>query len=246
MPNVTPWRRKPRFRGAGGSAEKRFKSERRANIRETWYAWLGVALAAIGLFVWSFYTDPLGTRILALSSGILIGVLFVMWALGGHISSFRWWQGAEGERQTAREIEKLDGDWHCEHDIEYPYGNFDHVLVGPPGLFLLDTKSLTATVSAKDDTLIAGRVRYPGVVFRAAAKSINTSIERRLERRCPWVQAVVVIWGDFPQARHEERDVVYMAGEELVAWITQLPQRVNAPQRAALRTALDDLRASAR
>ena len=48
MPSLIPWRRKRRFRGTGGSAEKRFRSERRANIRETWYAWLGAALAAIG------------------------------------------------------------------------------------------------------------------------------------------------------------------------------------------------------
>jgi hypothetical protein len=56
------------------------------------------------------------------------------------------------------------------------------------------------------------------------------------------VQAVVVVWGDFPQSRHEERDVVYVRGDELRPWLEQLQVRVNAPQRAALVTALQEVR----
>jgi hypothetical protein len=86
-------------------------------------------------------------RGLAGMSGVLAGALLVVWSLGGHVTTFRWWLGAEGERETAKEIEKLEANWHCEHDLEHERGNWDHVLVGPPGVFLLDSKSLSGTVA---------------------------------------------------------------------------------------------------
>jgi Nuclease-related domain len=165
-----------------------------------------------------------------------------MWALGGHYSAFRWWLGAEGERETAAEIEKLGTDWYCEHDLEHDRGNWDHVLVGPPGVFLLDSKRLDNTAAAGGDALRSGRLAFHGGVFRYGAKRIKVALEERLGARAPWVQAVVVVWGDFPQARHEEQDVIYLRGEELRSWLSELPSRINAPQRAALVTGLRELR----
>lgn len=46
------------------------------------------------------------------------------------------------------------------------------------------------------------------------------------------------------QARHEEQDVVYLLGDELRPWLSGLPEKLNAPQRAALTTALREVRAS--
>ena len=171
-----------------------------------------------------------------------VGILLVMYSLGGHISAYWWRLGAEGERETAKQIEKLGPDWHCEHDLEHQYGNYDHVLVGPPGVFLLDSKFLHGVSAAAKDALRSGRVTYPGASFRAGAKTVKVGLERRLGFRGPWVQSVVVVWGDFPQRHHEEEHVVYLVGEDLVDWLTSMPERANAPQRAAYATALRELR----
>jgi hypothetical protein len=48
--------------------------------------------------------------------------------------------------------------------------------------------------------------------------------------------------GELPQARHDEHDVVYLRGDELRPWLSELPERLNAPQRAALVTALQEVR----
>ena len=163
--------------------------------------------------------------------------------MGGHVSAFHWWIGAEGERDTAKEIEKLGSEWHCEHDLEYDHGNWDHVLVGPAGVFLLDSKVLHNTSSARDDALRSGRVYYPGRGFRGGAVRVKLAVEQRIGSRAPWVQAVVVVWGDFPQGYHEEQDVIYLRADRLVPWLCALPEKVNAPQRAALVTALQEVRA---
>jgi Nuclease-related domain len=237
-------RRRTRFAGAGGSAERKFSELRRQNVRDQWKIWLVTGLAAIGFAVWSYYAGHVAGLFLAGMSGLIVGVLLVMWSLGGHISAFRWWLGAEGERETAKEIERLGPEWHCEHDLEHEHGNWDHVLVGPAGVFLLDSKLLNGTAAAGADSLKCGRLAYPGRRFRGGAKQIKELLEQRLGFRGPWVQAVVVVWGDFPQRRHEEEEVVYVQGHELASWLSQLPSKVTAPQRAAYVTALREVRES--
>jgi hypothetical protein len=182
-------RRKQRFQGAGGSATREFNRQRRQNIREQWRVWLCVSAAIVGFAVWSFFAAGVAARALAAMAGLLVGVMLVLWSLGGHVSAFRWWVGAEGERDT-------------------------------------------------------GRLAYSGGGFRGGALRIKQALEERLGARAPWVQAVVVVWGQFPQARHEEQDVVYLLGDELRPWLSGLPEKLNAPQRAALTTALREVRAS--
>lgn len=117
------WKRKQRFAGAGGSSDREFSRQRWQNIREQWRVWLISALGAVGFGVWSFFAGRITGRFLAGMSGVVLGVLWFMWALGGHISTFRWWVGAEGERETAKQIERLGVEWHCEHDLEHGRGN---------------------------------------------------------------------------------------------------------------------------
>ena len=166
--------RRQRFKGAGGSAEREFNRQLRQNIRDDWKVWFGCTAGAVGLAVWSFYAERVASRVLAEASGALFGGLLVLVALGGHISAYRWWLGAEGERETAKQIEKLPASWHCEHDLEFSKGNYDHVLVGPAGVFALDSKLLHGTVAAGQDMLRSGRVTYRGSTCRGSSKRLNT------------------------------------------------------------------------
>jgi Nuclease-related domain len=235
-------RKRMRFAGAGGSSERLFRDQRKANVREDWRVWLALVLTTVGFAIWSLLASGLASRFLAAAAGLLVGVGIVVWALGGHVSTFRWWLGAEGERATAREVEQLGPDWHCEHDIEHDHGNWDHVLVGPPGVFLLDSKFLHGTAAAAQDALRCGRMRFSGSAFRSGAWAVKSAVQRRLGTRSPWVQAVAVVWGDFPQQRHTEDRVVYLSGEHLTEWLESLDERLNAPQRAAIVEALKETR----
>lgn len=54
----------------------------------------------------------------------------------------RWLRGAEGERAVAAVLAKLENDgWLALHDVSLGRGNVDHVLVGPGGIFTIETKS---------------------------------------------------------------------------------------------------------
>ena len=42
--------------------------------------------------------------------------------------------------------------------------------------------------------------------------------------KAPWVQAVVVLWGDFPQRLVADDRLVYVHGTELVRWLRSLSE----------------------
>jgi len=53
-----------------------------------------------------------------------------------------WSQGAEGEEVVGKILEGLVADgWQVVHDVSLGRGNIDHVVVGPAGLFTVETKS---------------------------------------------------------------------------------------------------------
>ncbi len=54
----------------------------------------------------------------------------------------RWLQGARGEEKVARIIASLEQNgWRALHDVHLGRGNVDHILLGPAGLFTIETKS---------------------------------------------------------------------------------------------------------
>lgn len=54
----------------------------------------------------------------------------------------RWLQGAQGEREVAAVLAKLESDgWQALHDVSLGRGNVDHVMIGPGGIFTVETKS---------------------------------------------------------------------------------------------------------
>jgi hypothetical protein len=54
----------------------------------------------------------------------------------------RWLRGAEGERQVGTALADLAVDgWMALHDVSLGHGNVDHILIGPGGIFTIETKS---------------------------------------------------------------------------------------------------------
>ena len=148
----------------------------------------------------------------------------------------KWGIGAQGERWTEDALRGLEDEgWTVEHDLEREYGNDDHLVVSPNGVYLLETKALRGRVTVENgvlssvslddpenvnnwDRLAAGlRGRAATVSRKAAADSGETQ----------WVQGVVVIWGDFVQRAVVDDHIVYVHGSALVEWLrAQRPARV--------------------
>jgi Nuclease-related domain len=68
-----------------------------------------------------------------------------------------WRRGAKGERHTARLLDRLGRDGYVSfHDLAMPNSpaNLDHVVVGPSGVFVIDSKQWTGSVHQSADGLV--------------------------------------------------------------------------------------------
>jgi hypothetical protein len=83
-------------------------------------------------------------------------------------------RGAEGEESTARILGVLSAEgWRVFHDVRWPgraQANIDHVLVGPSGVFVIDTKSWSGKIEVKGGALRQdGKRRARHVIASSAA-----------------------------------------------------------------------------
>lgn len=86
-------------------------------------------------------------------------------------------RGAVGEESTARALAELPTmQWRSFHDVRWPgrrYANIDHVMIGPSGVFVIDTKAWAGDVTVADGVLRQNRRRrdraVTGALHAAAA-----------------------------------------------------------------------------
>ena len=73
---------------------------------------------------------------------ILVVVGFIVLKYG-YDGGKRWIKGDIGEKITARYLNKLPEEFLVFNDVNLPerYGNIDHVVVGPTGIFVIETKN---------------------------------------------------------------------------------------------------------
>ena len=151
-------------------------------------------------------------------------------------------RGGEGERWTSKELAKLDpNEWHVVHDRTLGYGNLDHVVVGPRGVYLLDSKNLAGRVYSDGKQLRVERRLDPEIRYVVETDFVRNQARQLYSRIAKetglleWVQIVIVVWGDFAEREVELDGIVYVAGTEVTSWLRQRPTRIS--DRAAKRVA---------
>lgn len=225
-------------RRAGGRARAKYVEMRKAWLRRKRKWWLAVAVV---MFVFWIVCD----RALAWwpgdqswYSGFVAGALFSMFIgvrMSPPVGIETWQDGAWGEEATAKQLAKLRApEWTVLHDLPNGQYNFDHVVVGPPGVFCLNSKWSSYRLEADDAGGLVGVHRYDETITTneqrklGAAKfeavALKNLIESRTGRRV-WVQPVVVWWGDFPVGGKTVDGVAVVHGPQLVEKLLGLPDK---------------------
>lgn len=133
----------------------------------------------------------------------LVAVLFAAGAMltlgkeawGRRATTEAWAKGAEGERLTARALESLEADGYVLlNDLRIPgkRSNVDHVLVGPSGVYVIESKNYSGTVKITSRTvMLNGRRRDKDIeeVLREAEV-----VEAALGDRTEAVEVTPVLW----------------------------------------------------
>jgi hypothetical protein len=161
-----------------------------------------------------------------------------------------WRDGAEGERKTEKTLLPLErGGWTLVHNVQARYGNYDHIAVGPGGVFLLESKNLLGITEIRDGVAELHRRHDPDAVERferirtralSAAARIKEDFQMRTGQRT-WVQAVVIFWSDFPQGIVEDERCVFIHGPRLRGWLEGRSERLPSSRVAAIGGAIEEL-----
>ncbi|MBP2045184.1 nuclease-related domain-containing protein [Methanobacterium aggregans] len=145
------------------SVSKSAKNKRTYAEKKSLYSLLGmgfgVILIVVGIFEFikvfnmlqgpSVITDPPGPpwgAVIITAAGIL--TTRISYDVGRN-----WMVGAKGERTVSKELQKLPESYYIFNDVTPPgnRGNIDHVVVGPTGIFVIETKNYRTPYVVKGD-----------------------------------------------------------------------------------------------
>jgi hypothetical protein len=198
-------------RAAGRSALVVWRQERRARRRRLALVYLLALGVAADMGAWVAISlglaDLAGPAwpLLALGTGGACATAF-LWPRS---DPSRWARGAAGELVTAALLEELPRRrWVVLHDLALPASraNIDHLVIGPTGVWVVDTKAYRARVTAKRrQVLVAGApirtaaVRWEALVVSevlgVGARPVIAVHARGLPRRGRRVDGVRVLPG---------------------------------------------------
>src|SRR5215211_2240034 len=148
------------------------------------------------------------------------------------------------ERGTESELACLPAaDW-----VVARSGSFEHLLVGPSGAYLVETKRFAGETMLREGVLgvrredtwrmdesLAGRMRGSARNARRLLGAANIN----------WVAPVLVLWCEFPAQVAEHGGVTYVHGTRLAAWLEAQPETVSAQSVENARSCLRRLEADA-
>ena len=209
-------------RSAGGSAQAEY--ERRAarhaeDVRRRRPRILAFgAVFAVGGVVVLLTVSPLWGGVV-----LLFDLVLVTSALFATPNSITAWQtGAEGELRTGRLLEPLTAEgFRILHDRKIPgsRANIDHIVIGPPGIFVVETKSLGGSLQIRgNDVFVAGR-RKTGMIdeVKREALAVESALADEIAAHGWTVSPVICVHrADLPMFRSEVAGVRIVSGRDLV------------------------------
>jgi Nuclease-related domain len=170
--------------------------------------------------------------------GSEVGLLVAMFVVLRYVMPLveRHDRGAKGEEQVGSLLNGLEGKgWHAIHDASLGNGNVDHILVGPAGVFTVETKSHPGPVRVA--RIHGATLKQAQAQQRAIARATGVEVEPLIVYSRAWI--------DRPLARR--KGVRVLPARMLPGYLdrrraTLSPEQV-ALARARVAKALRDLRA---
>jgi hypothetical protein len=158
----------------------------------------------------------------------LVAAGLVGWRLRFRVSqdARNWQRGTQGERRTARQLNRLARHgWVVFHDLAVPdsRANADHLIIGPAGVFLADSKNWRGRLAfAHDGTLWYGS--YPLTATLATIGFEAQAIADALAVPGVAVEPLLVVHGStIPWGEQYLGGVAVLPADRLVATLLALP-----------------------
>jgi Nuclease-related domain len=122
------------------AARRRAGQHARATQRRLAYRATAKVVAAFSLLVPAIALLGFGWTTCAIELAIVACILLIDRTAAAVVD--RWGRGAAGEELVGDTLDGLrECGWFALHDVQLDRGNIDHVLIGPAGIFTIETKS---------------------------------------------------------------------------------------------------------
>jgi len=193
---------------------------------------LGICLVCFGAFAAAAALGRHPEIFGALFAASAIAV--AIWWRRGLLRVESFFKGARGEEVMAGVLARLPDDWHVFHDFEAGKYHVDHVLMGPAGVFAVETKNWRDPVALESGELIVGGhvPSHPPIAQAAAeAKAVKAALAR-----AGWTGEVAPVVcfasGTFQGGFAMAGKVLVANAEAFVKWLAEEPA-VRAPGECA-------------
>lgn len=215
------------------------QEEWRSLLEDKIEPWLMLVVFFLAFAGWEWFrhftSSPPRPGIVSLAAGLV--TVFAAWRffrLRPRLRQLRL--GMDGERAVGQFLERLrEQGYQVFHDVPGTDFNVDHVLIGPAGLFTVETKTWSKSTARNDRiefdgerVLVNGHEPERDVVAQAQgqAKWLARTLEESTGRRMS-VQPVVVFPGWFVQAAPGAHRAVWMMEPKgLPAFLANEPARL--------------------
>jgi hypothetical protein len=161
--------------------------------------------------------------------------------IAGRIRAAR--KGRLGERLVTQLLERLPDDYFLVNDVVLRAGNIDHVLTGPCGVVVIETKRVAGRIRCDGDlwTVNGRRIKSYSKQAKAGAIAVKTLLAaRHPEFAREFVQAVVVVTEPRCELQIVRPEVAVVRFSQLLAYVVELGQ-VRRMDRARARIAARSL-----
>jgi hypothetical protein len=150
-----------------------------------------------------------------------------------------------GAAATRRQLGLLESyGWQATHSVEGRLDFYEHVVVGPGGVILLHSRCpVHPQVETPTPAADSGAARELMLLRRhvlGAAANLRDEIQD-VTGQAAWVQAVVVVWSEFPVGSIQDGRCVFISGPRLADWLRRRPGQLSDVRADEIRAVLPNL-----
>jgi hypothetical protein len=156
---------------------------------------------------------------------------FLARVIGVHTEERAWRRGAAGGEVVARQLNKLGPSWRVIHSVPVGANDTDivHVVMGPPGVFTLNTKNhLGKRVTVYDYAIYVSGVKQP---YLSKSKAEGRRGSKILSTACGFevvVDRVVVIIADELVLKGRPKQVDVVGRRKVAGWLDRRPIQLSS------------------
>jgi hypothetical protein len=142
-----------------------------------------------------------------------------------------WRRGAEGEELVAAHLAELGEAWAVIHDLTIGRKgtNLDHLIIGPSGVFALNTKNLTGKITVYEHAILQNG--HKTAFVPAALREVRIVQQRLSEAAGREIRAwsLLVVMGCEVVVKKPLANLTLVGARDLPRWLGKLPDGVFPP-----------------